>query len=78
MDAETRLNTLRNLLNRWADEYAEVAAADPDRGAHHAEAILDLNRLISRLEQQRGTHASKRKPGMLPKSGPEAGGVDAL
>lgn len=44
---------LTRLMHRWAAEHAKVATTEPERAAHIAEAIFDLQTLIERLTAQR-------------------------
>jgi hypothetical protein len=45
-----RLATLRDLLDRWVAEYPLLLTMDPERAAHHADAIADLHLMMQRLK----------------------------
>jgi hypothetical protein len=54
------LIVLRNLFNRWTEEHQALLASDPVRARHHADALSDLHRMITRLEADsaRGNRAT--------------------
>ncbi len=48
---------LRSLHARWTLELQEAERANPERARHLAEALDDLERLMSRLERRRAKFA---------------------
>ena len=48
-----RVAALKRLYAAWETELEQIAAHDPERARHHAEALLDLQNLIRQLENDR-------------------------